>query len=202
MDNVPVLLSTFTLAMLHSVLPSHWLCFVLVGRAREWTLRRTLGVTVAAGLCHVLSTILLGVLAIVFARELVSEEMLKPISAGVLIGVGLIYLVLHLFHTGHHHAADEKRADRGAVAALLLTLFLSPCEAVIPLFLLAATGSVVFIAAMCVVVTVATVGVMLLLTSVAWRGVEAARLKFADRYEKLIIGSVLAGLGAGVLVLE
>ena len=42
----PVLLSLlgggFVAAFLHAVLPTHWLPFVLVGRAQGWTLAKTL----------------------------------------------------------------------------------------------------------------------------------------------------------------
>jgi hypothetical protein len=50
----------FAVAFLHAALPTHWLPFVLVGRAQKWSTGRTLGVTLLAGLGHVGLTILLG----------------------------------------------------------------------------------------------------------------------------------------------
>ena len=48
----PVLLSLlgggFAAAFLHAALPTHWLPFVLVGRAQSWRTSRTLGAVVLA----------------------------------------------------------------------------------------------------------------------------------------------------------
>jgi nickel/cobalt transporter (NicO) family protein len=50
----------FTVAFFHAALPTHWLPFVLVARARGWTRRKTLTVSAFAALGHVLLTSLLG----------------------------------------------------------------------------------------------------------------------------------------------
>ena len=56
----PVILSLlgagFLTAFLHAALPTHWLPFVLVGRAQRWTLPRMLGAVTAAGLAHIVTT--------------------------------------------------------------------------------------------------------------------------------------------------
>ena len=50
----PVLMSLlgagFATAFLHAALPTHWLPFVLVGRAQRWTLPKTLSAVTTAGL--------------------------------------------------------------------------------------------------------------------------------------------------------
>ena len=49
----PVLLSLvgggFAAAFLHAALPTHWLPFVLVGRAQRWSLARNMAAVTAAG---------------------------------------------------------------------------------------------------------------------------------------------------------
>ena len=50
----------FTVAFFHAAIPTHWLPFVLVARARGWTHGKTLAVSMGAGLGHVLLTSLLG----------------------------------------------------------------------------------------------------------------------------------------------
>jgi hypothetical protein len=196
-DASPALLvSTFTVAALHGLLPSHWLCFVLVGRARGWSLRKTLSVTAAAGAAHVASTLVLGVAAIVLARQIWEPETLERVSAVVLLAMGSLYIVLHFARLGHRHEREAAIGERVAVGGLFVVLIFSPCEAVIPLFLAAAGGSAVFLAAMAVILTVATIGVMTLLVWLARAGAAHLDLRFADRHEKLIIGGVLAVLGA------
>ncbi len=56
----------FTVAFFHAAIPTHWLPFVLVGRAQHWTRAKTLLVTMLAGLGHVLFTAALGFLVVVF----------------------------------------------------------------------------------------------------------------------------------------
>jgi len=48
------------MAFLHAAIPTHWLPFVLVARARGWSRLKTVLVTFCAGLGHVLLTSLLG----------------------------------------------------------------------------------------------------------------------------------------------
>lgn len=64
----PVLLSLlgggFAAAFLHAALPTHWLPFVLVGRAQSWRTSRTLGAVVLAGLAHIGSTAVIGSLIV------------------------------------------------------------------------------------------------------------------------------------------
>ncbi len=64
----PVLISLlgggFVAAFLHAAMPTHWLPFVLVGRAQRWSLMRVMTVAVTAGLAHIASTALVGSLIV------------------------------------------------------------------------------------------------------------------------------------------
>ena len=54
-----------TLGLVHTVIgPDHYLPFIVIGRARNWTLRKTLFVSFLAGLGHILSSVILGFLGI------------------------------------------------------------------------------------------------------------------------------------------
>jgi hypothetical protein len=48
-EHFPPFAATFIVATLHSLLPNHWLCFVVIGKARGWSLRRVLATTAIAG---------------------------------------------------------------------------------------------------------------------------------------------------------
>ncbi len=108
----------FTVAFFHAAIPTHWLPFVLVSRARGWGHGKTLAVTTFAGLGHVALTSLLGLLIAWFGFQL-DERLGKlfPIAAAVaLIGIGGYFwwrqirgsgLCHHPIPGGHHEASSE-----------------------------------------------------------------------------------------------
>ena len=55
-----IAITGFTVAFFHTAIPTHWLPFVLISRARGWSRGKTLLVTFIAGLGHVLVTSLIG----------------------------------------------------------------------------------------------------------------------------------------------
>jgi putative Mn2+ efflux pump MntP len=201
-----MLVSTFTIALLHTLIPSHWLCFVLVGKAQGWPRRKTLGVTAAAGTVHAVTTVTLGIALAALGRTILEshhEDLLERISAVILIGLGAIYLTTHLFHAGHHHESDKAVSEKTAVLALVFSLVVSPCSASIPLLIVAsahagwtAMGLIAF------VLLLTTVGVMLLMVGLTSLGIERLQFSFFDRYEKLIVGLVLCALGALILLVK
>lgn len=207
MDRLPVaLVSTFTIALLHTLIPSHWLCFVLVGRAQGWPRGKILGVTAAAGAVHVATTVTLGIALATLGRSLLEENherLLERASAAILIALGALYLVSHLMHAGHHHEHDKVISPKTAVAALVFSLVLSPCSASIPLLIVSSAGAGWSgMALIAVVLLFTTVGVMLLMVGLTSLGIERLQFTFFDKYEKLIVGLVLCALGALVLLVH
>lgn len=106
----------FPLAFLHAAIPTHWLPFVLVGRARSWARGKILAVTLAAGLGHVALTTALGLALAWFGFQL-NEKLggaFVWIAAGILALMGLYYLwrqarglgICHHHPPGSHHHAD------------------------------------------------------------------------------------------------
>jgi nickel/cobalt transporter (NicO) family protein len=115
----PLVTASFGVAFFHAALPTHWLPFVLVGRAQGWKMGKTLSITALAGGGHVLFTVLLGAL-VVGAGVAVNrwmESVFPWIVGGVLVAFGLYYLRRHArgeahgHHHSHHphgsHAADH-----------------------------------------------------------------------------------------------
>lgn len=105
----------FSVAFFHAAIPTHWLPFVLVSRARGWRRGKTLAVAAFAGLGHVALTSLLGLLIAWFGFQLQEQaERWFPIAAGgVLLLLGAIYFwrqwrggVLHHHAPGGHHRAS------------------------------------------------------------------------------------------------
>lgn len=198
--SLEIYLSTFTIALLHTMIPSHWLCFVAVGRAQGWRPRQTMGVAALAGLIHVTSTIGLGLLVGFLGDRLLSDETFERSSAYVLVGLGGLYLLLHFLNLGHRHEEDRRVSDRWAFLALLAVVTVSPCTAAIPILVAVAEKTVVGLLLLSGVLLVATVGSMVLLVGLTSLGFDKLQFRVFDRYERLILGLVLAALGGMILL--
>jgi hypothetical protein len=194
----------FAVAFLHAALPTHWLPFVLVGRAQRWTTGRTLGVTLLAGLGHVGLTILLG-LAVV-AAGLVAQPHLGDsfhwIVGALMAAIGVFYLV----RGRHRHATmDGTRkfaSDKAAITALVVLLTLSPCEAFLPYYLAGMEHGVVGFVVLSAVLMTATAAGMLVFTGLSLAGFNRLGLERLEQYEELILGAALIVIGAAVAFLK
>src|SRR5690242_14832680 len=127
----------FSNALLHALIPSHWLSFAVVGRANRWSMRTTLSVTALAGAGHVLFTIVLGLVVARAGKE--AAKLIPPaaehaVAVAALVVLGITFLVRGLRksgcqHPGHHHmeehASDPVVAAPGAVGALIMGMTLS-----------------------------------------------------------------------------
>jgi nickel/cobalt exporter len=105
--------------------PDHYLPFIVIGRARQWSITKTLTITALCGLGHVLGSIVLGFIGIaagIAVHKLVGIESLRgEIAAWVLIAFGLAYAVWglrrgyrnrphthsHLHLDGSHHTHEH-----------------------------------------------------------------------------------------------
>lgn len=101
----------FSVAFLHAALPTHWLPFVLAGRAQQWSHARTLVITALAGGGHVLFTVALGAVVawLGFAVDRWTEGVSPWLAGGVLIAFGCWYLWRQWRGQphGHRHFTEE-----------------------------------------------------------------------------------------------
>ncbi len=212
LETAGFLVTAGLVSLVHGLLPNHWLPFVLVGRVQGWTTGTMLGVLVAAGAAH---TAVAGAVALVLLVAGVAiQDVIRPAAhllPGVILGVaGAFFLVLDRLPGRHHHhdlhdAQHSGMSDATAVVTLVLSLVLSPCEAMIPVFLSAVPrGDPVLLSGMVVLSGAATIAAMATLALVAWRG--ARRLDFGRfaHTERSLIGLLLvvmglASIGIGLL---
>lgn len=113
----------FFVAFFHAAIPTHWLPFVLVGRARRWGRAKAVTVAMFAGVGHVALTSLLGLAIVWFGFEMDERFGLAftRVAGGVLLAVGAFYFwrqwrgkgILH-HHTpgGHHEPSAHCGHDR------------------------------------------------------------------------------------------
>jgi hypothetical protein len=210
-------------SVLHAAIPTHWLPFILMGRARRWSRPRLLIVTAAAGTCHVITTILLGLGLIEISKLLAgsSEEILSRVASGVLLGAGLLFIGLQFVRRGHHHhhfpiAAEDdhphgtrehvkdhghRLAEGATIGTLIAVMTISPCEAILPMFPQVALHGWKGLSALAAVFLGGTVSGMLVLVSVGHRGAELIKSEFIEHNERLILGLILTILGIAGLAL-
>ncbi len=153
-----------TLGLVHTVLgPDHYLPFIVIGRARQWHLPKTLLVSFFCGLGHVMSSVVLGFVGIALGLAVTRLEGVESIRGGIaawlLIGFGFAYFIwgmhraiknrphshLHLHAEGieheHSHTHEAKHAhvhtkkkEASLTPWILFTIFVfGPCEPLIPL---------------------------------------------------------------------
>jgi ABC-type nickel/cobalt efflux system permease component RcnA len=94
-------------AFLHAAIPTHWLPFVLVARARQWGRAKTLAVTVGAGLGHVALTTVLGAIVAWLGFQIGDQvgRAFPWIAGGVLLVIACYYFWRQVWGGGicHHH---------------------------------------------------------------------------------------------------
>ncbi|MHC4294917.1 MAG: urease accessory protein UreH domain-containing protein [Planctomycetota bacterium] len=154
------------IGFLHTLLgPDHYLPFIVMAKARRWSITKTGLITFLCGIGHVGSSVLLGMIGIAFGIALgkleITESFRGDIAAWLLTAFGLVYLVwgirrairnkphthLHvhgedLTHAHEHaHHADhvhphEQAAKVNLTPWVLFTIFVfGPCEPLIPILM-------------------------------------------------------------------
>lgn len=105
-------------ALFHTLIPDHWLPFVLIGNARHWTVVETLVVSGFAALVHVVLSIALGLgaLGLGLGAGVAFGGTLEHASSLLLVLFGTIYAGWALRKGGHFHPGGA-RAHLGAEAA-------------------------------------------------------------------------------------
>ncbi|XP_052180286.1 uncharacterized protein LOC127793564 [Diospyros lotus] len=189
-----------TVSLLHSFIPTHWLPFSIVGRAQKWTLSRTLLVTAFGAVLHVLSTSLLGITAVTITNTIAGEETVHKLASLMLVILGGSYILLFLSGKGGGHSHSHNQPmEKMAVAGLVLVPALSPCATTLPVFLAVGNSSSMMVLAI-IVLLFSTITVMTSLVALSFYGASQLKFHWVERYDKLLVGSVLCLVGILTLV--
>jgi hypothetical protein len=190
----------FLLAIVHALIPNHWLPLVAVARAEKWTRREVTTITFFAALAHVTGTIILGLILGKIGKELEEQygNIIYVISALLLIAFGLIYFTVNLPH--HHHSGQQdviayKHSKRKWVLIFIVMMLLSPCLEAESLFLSAGAYGMGIVSTMALVYAVVSISGILLLVNLGHEGVKLLPAEFIEHNEKRISGFVLIAVG-------
>lgn len=213
-----------SIGSVHTCAPDHWVPFAALSRAEHWSARRTAAITAWCGLGHVSVSVLLGLLALLFGREVLQAfgQRLESVSGLLLIGFGVAYGAWGLrgvmasrlherthahghAHThGHHHGHGHSHSSppaRMTPWTLFLLFSADPCVAVIPLMFASAPLGWQWTVAVVVAYEIATIGTMVMLVLPARAAAGIARGAWADRYGDALAGGVVAAVGVVVVAL-
>ena len=224
--------TTATVAVVHTVLGiDHSLPFVVLARARGWTLKHTAAITALCGAGHVASSVLIGAFGAAIGATFDSlvwiESARAELAAALLIGFGLAYaawagwrslrgvthshLHTHADGTVHNHSHDHHGEHMhpqlvGASLtpwALFVIFVFGPCEPLIPLMVVPAMSqSWTLVAAVVGVFGALTIGTMVAAVILGYRGLHLADSLQIARHADVLAGLVVAASGAAVLFLE
>ncbi len=203
----PVLLSLlatgFAAAFLHAALPTHWLPFVLVGRAQRWSWPRLLAAVTAAGLAHIATTALVG--GLIVAAGLVLDQwiagLLPWLSAGLLFVFGVFYLSRSLVRRPVPASgppldlAEPSVSHATAFWGLVAMMAVSPGEVLLPIYLSQAAEGFAVVAVLTLAFAVGTVAGMAGFTLLARAGWSVLRLERWARFEGVVLGAALIVIG-------
>jgi hypothetical protein len=195
-----VLAGTFILAIIHALIPNHWLPLVAVARSEKWKAKDITSITLLAALAHVLGTVALGLVLGYIGKELTEDygEVIHVTSSILLIIFGLIYFSVNLPH--HHHSgqqdvAEYKRSKRKWIMIFIVMMFLSPCLEVESLFLSAGVYGMGVVSGMAIIYAVVSISGILLLVNLGCKGANLLSAEFIEHNEKRISGIVLILVG-------
>ena len=224
-----LLITAATVAFMHTVLgPDHYLVFSAMGKARDWSLTKTLRITALCGIGHVLASMILGVIGIFFGSQLsslVSIEGARGNLAGwALLAFGLVYFAWGLKRAGrnhshvhvhrhgdlehshehnhtteHMHAHLSHKSSGVTLWAIFIIFVLGPCEALIPLFMYpAAQHSSNLVFSVALVFGVVTLSTMLLCVTLVTKGLNQFRFPGLGRFSHAIAGGSIVACGSAI----
>ena len=191
---------TFILALVHALIPNHWLPLVAVARAEQWKAKDINTITFISATAHVLGTVAVGLVLGLIGKEL-AEQYGHAINVGasiLLIIFGLIYYTVNLPH--HHHSSQKdvaqyKRSKRKWILIFIFMMFLSPCLEVESLFLSAGAYGMTNVILLSIVYAIVSISGILLLVNLGSKGVNLLPAEFIEHNEKRISGAVLIVVG-------
>ena len=212
-----LMITAGSIGLVHTVLgPDHYLPFVALSKAKNWSRLKTLIITALCGVGHVLSSVVIGLIGVIFGVALGKIEWLESfrgdIAGWALLTFGLVYMVwglrkahlrhghVHLFGKKHHHQHTEAEKEHNSTPWVIFLIFLfGPCEPLIPVLMYPAAqesyGIMMLVAGVFGVVTIST---MLLSVTVLLTGISFVPVKKLERYAHALAGFTIFACGLAI----
>jgi nickel/cobalt transporter (NicO) family protein len=165
-SSVLLILTAASIGFIHTLIgPDHYIPFIAMSKAGNWSKTKTIWITTIAGIGHVLSSVVLGISGIVLGIAVTSLEIVESfrgeLAGWLLITFGLLYFAWGIrylykkkkhahphfhedgtFHTHTHNHLEEhaqvheSKKVNSITPWIIFTIFLfGPCEPLIPLLM-------------------------------------------------------------------
>lgn len=226
---MPLYITAASIGFIHTLFgPDHYLPFIVMSKARKWSLLKTGVITFLCGLGHVMSSVVLGAIGIIFGIAVMRLEAFEGfrgnLAGWVFMAFGFTYLVwgihraiknrphrhLHLHSDSeshshghshmkeHAHVHGEKKAN--ITPWVLFTIFvLGPCEPLIPILMYpAAKNSIAGIITVAAIFSCVTIATMLGIVLVLSFGINLIPLRRVERYTHAIAGATILLCGIAI----
>jgi len=206
--------------------PDHYLPFIMMSKARNWKMTKTMLITFLCGLGHVGSSVVLGIIGISVGIAISKIEMFESfrgnLAAWAFIVFGFVYLIwgirqairnkphshLHIHEDGakHEHVHSHRKehshvhGKKSITPWVLFTIFvLGPCEPLIPILMFpSAKNSISGLIFITMIFAVVTIATMMTVVYIASLGYKFVPMKKMERYSHAIAGFIIMFSGLGI----
>jgi nickel/cobalt exporter len=229
-DSIALLsVTAISIGFIHTLLgPDHYLPFIVLSKAKNWSVKKTMLITFLCGIGHVGSSVILGLIGIavgISVTKLVAVESFRGnIAAWLFIAFGLVYMIIsirnlikkkkhthphfhidgekHLHEHNHHHDHSHIHQDEPVNTTpwiLFLIFVFGPCEPLIPILMYPAAKSDIHGAiVVSLLFSVVTIATMMSIVLAFNLGLNKINLKPVEKYSHLIAGAMIFFSGLAI----
>lgn len=221
--------TAITIGFVHTILgPDHYVPFIVLSKARQWSSIKTFIVTLLCGIGHVLSSVALGFVGIALGIAVFKLESIEAfrgdVAGWLLIAFGFTYLIWglhrairgkihthsHVHEKGiihshvHQHLGDHTHVHGTKSAnitpwVLFIVFVFGPCEPLIPLVMYpAARGNIASVAIVAAAFGITTIGTMLGLVLISYHGLSKLPVHKLARYAHALAGLAILLCGGAI----
>jgi sulfite exporter TauE/SafE len=205
-----------SLGFFHTIAgPDHYVPFIMIARARKWSLPKTVFITFLCGIGHILSAVLLGViglaLGVALSKIKAFDAARDSIAAWLFIAFGLVYFIwgmrqaarnkIHTHNDEHLHVHD-RGSEANITPWVLFAIFIfGPCEVLIPLVMYPAMrNSMMEAAVVTIIFGAVTIVTMIGVITVSLLGLDLLPARKIERYTHALAGLAIMICGALIII--
>ena len=217
-----------SLGFIHTLLgPDHYLPFIVLSKARNWNMTKTMWITFISGIGHVGGSVILGITGVALGISLNKLESIESfrgeIVGWMLITFGATYTIFGIYkyikNGGHHHLPElfiprkirqikhqvrhshERKDDNIRLTpwVLFIIFVFGPCEVLIPMLIFpAAEKNTAGIISVSLFFGIATIVTMMLMVYIGHVGFSLMKIKSKEKYMHLVAGLIILISGIGI----